>query len=115
MKNEKELLENYLKEKLDELNIKNAHLTIPGERGVPDRIIWGHTTIYVELKLGKENKSYYKLTPLQKLWKKQLSQMCDTSYYELHTRQEIDLLVEHIYKKCKENKIKNYFSYNTAI
>lgn len=114
VKNEKELLENYLAKELDKRNIFNIHGNPNGIKGFPDRIVYGAKIYYFETKLGKENKSYYKQTPMQKKWEQQINQTCD-EYHMIYSRKEIDEWVEKIYQECKEHNIKNFFAYNKTI
>ena len=111
---ERKLLEDYLIQELERRNIPHKKGNSLGVKGFPDREVYGYKTYYIELKLGKENKSYYKQTPMQKKWQEQLSQGVN-EYYLLSTREEIDKVVEHIFNECREHNIKNYFSYNTII
>lgn len=76
--------------------------------------MFAHKIYFIELKLGKENESYYKQTPMQKKWQDQISQGVN-EYYLITNRHDIDELVEKIYQECKEYGIKNYFAYNKDI
>lgn len=113
-KSERELLELYLKEKLDDKNIYNFKGNPRGLTGFPDRIVFADIVYFIELKLGKENKSYYGQTPMQKKWGQQIEQTPNV-YCLLSTRNKIDEVVEMIYERCKSKGILNYFAYNKKI
>lgn len=113
-KGEKELLEEYLKEELDKRNIYNFKGNPRALKGFPDRIVMVGITYYIELKLGKENDSYYEQTSMQKKWEQQVSQSKNI-YLLLQSREEIDYWVNKIYEDCKRDGIKNYFAYNKNI
>lgn len=113
-KSEKQLLEDYLKESLDNKNIFNFHGNPKGLKGFPDRVIFASKIYFVELKLGKENDSYYKQTQMQEKWELQINQT-KNRYFLINTRNEIDELVESIYQECLKYEIKNYFAYNKEI
>lgn len=114
-KNEKTLLEDYLIRKLDEKNIFHVKGNPRNLKGMPDRIVYGLNIYFIELKLGKENNSYYKQTPIQEKWSLQINQTKTSRYFLLSTREKIDEIVEIIYNECIENEIKNYFAYDTKI
>lgn len=113
-KSEKQLLEDYLKEKLDKKNIFNFHGNPKNLKGFPDRVVFGEIVYYIELKLGKENKSYYEQTPMQNKWEKQIKQT-PNKYLLLSNREDIDRWVEIIYENCLLNGIQNFFAYNKEI
>lgn len=113
-KSEKQLLEDYLKSELDKKNIFNFHGNPKGLKGFPDRVIFASQIYFVELKLGKENDSYYKQTQMQKKWELQINQT-NNKYFLINTRNEIDELVELIYQECLKYEIKNHFAYNKEI
>lgn len=113
-KNEKQLLDDYLKSELDKKNIFNFPGNPRNLKGFPDRIVFGKIVYYIELKLGKENDSYYKQTQMQKKWELQINQT-NNKYFLINTRNEIDELVELIYQECLKYEIKNHFAYNKEI
>lgn len=113
-KNEKQLLDDYLKSELDKKNIFNFPGNPRNLKGFPDRIVFGKIVYYIELKLGKENDSYYKQTEMQKKWELQINQT-NNKYFLINTRNEIDELVELIYQECLKYEIKNHFAYNKEI
>lgn len=113
-KSEKELLEDYLVEELNKLNIYNFKGNPIGLKGFPDRVVIGKEIYFIELKLGKENKSYYEQTLMQKKWEQQINQTSST-YNILSNRDDIDKMVKKIHKECVENNIKNYFAFNIDI
>lgn len=113
-KSEKQLLEDYLKKALDEKNIFNFHGNPVGLKGFPDRVVFASKIYFIELKLGKENDSYYKQTKMQKKWEQQINQT-KNEYFLVNTRDEIDEIVEFIYQECLKHEIKNYFAYNKEI
>lgn len=113
-KTEKKFLEDYLSEGLDKRNIYHEKGNAKGYRGKPDRIVYGDEIYYVELKLGKENKSYYERTPLQIKWAKQIEQT-SSRYFLLKTREEIDEFIALVHDNCVRKKIKNYFAYKKDI
>jgi hypothetical protein len=113
-KNEKQLLDDYLKSELDKKNIVNFPGNPRNLKGFPDRIVFGKIVYYIELKLGKENDSYYKQTQMQKKWELQINQT-NNKYFLINTRNEIDELVELIYQECLKYEIKNHFAYNKEI
>ena len=107
-------MEDYLKNELDKKNI----LTFMGIqrtlKGFPDRVVFGEIVYYIELKLGKENKSYYEQTPMQNKWEKQIKQT-PNKYLLLSNRDDIDRWVEIIYENCLLNGIQNFFAHNKKI
>lgn len=113
-KNEKQLLDDYLKSELDKKNICNFPGNPRNLKGFPDRVVFGKIVYYIELKLGKENDSYYKQTQMQKKWELQINQT-NNKYFLINTRNEIDELVELIYQECLKYEIKNHFAYNKEI
>jgi hypothetical protein len=113
-KSEKELLEDYLKEELDKRNIFNYHGNPTNLKGFPDRVIMCDKMYFIELKLGKENDSYYGQTSMQKKWEHQIIQT-NNIYMLINTREEIDKLVDIIYKECIYKRICNYFAFNKNI
>lgn len=113
-KSEKQLLEDYLKEELDKKNIPNFHGNPKNLKGFPDRTVFGEIVYYIELKLGKENDSYYEQTPMQNKWEKQIKQT-PNKYLLLSNREDIDRWVEIIYENCLLNGIQNFFAYNKKI
>lgn len=113
-KSEKTLLEDYLKSELDKRNIFNFKGNPEGLKGFPDRVVLADKIYFIELKLGKENKSYYEQTPTQKKWEEQISQSTNM-YALLNTRADIDEWVKTIYENCLKKGIKNYFAFNKTI
>lgn len=113
-KSEKELLELYLGEELNKRNIFNFHGNPRGLKGFPDRVVFADVIYYIELKLGKENKSYYEQTLMQKKWEEQIKQTPNI-YLLVSSREEIDKIVASIHKRCIDKGIKNFFAYNKEI
>ena len=113
-KSEKELLEDYLKEELDKRNIYNFKGNPDKLKGFPDRVVIADKIYFFELKLGKENKSYYEQTKTQKKWEKQINES-NNIYAILNTREQIDKWVDMIYRSCVSLGIKNYFAFNIDI
>ena len=114
-KSEKELLEDYLKQQLDDKNIFNFHGNPDKLKGFPDRVVLAHTIYFIELKLGKENDSYYEQSPMQKKWEQQINQTQGSIYVLIKNREDIDDIVEKIYQERVRFKIKNYFSHKKTI
>lgn len=113
-KSEKELLEDYLKEELDKKNIFNYHGNPDKLKGFPDRVVMGEKIYYIELKLGKENNSYYEQTSMQKKWEQQIKQTQNV-YLLIKSRDDIDKIVSEIYENCVARGILNYFAFNKSI
>lgn len=113
-KSEKELLEDYLKQELDKKNIFNHHGNPQGLKGFPDRVIYAHRVYYIELKLGKENDSYYEQTKTQKKWELQIKQTINP-YLLISNREEIDDIVALIHRECIKYDIKNHFAFNKDV
>lgn len=113
-KSEKELLEDYLAEQLDLKNIYNFKGNPKNLKGFPDRVVMGKVIYYIELKLGKENKSYYKQSLMQKKWEQQINQST-SKYFLVSSRNEIDNIVKYIHEECIAYAIKNYFAFNIDI
>lgn len=63
-----ETLENFFKKLLDEKGIFHIKGISRGVKGFPDRKVFAEEIYYVELKVGKENGSYYTQTKMQKWW-----------------------------------------------
>lgn len=66
---EKKLEKDFVKE-LDKKGITSVKGNPLGLKGFPDRMVFADKIYFVELKVGKEHGSYYKLTPIQRYWKK---------------------------------------------
>lgn len=111
-KSEKQLLEDYLVDELNKYNIHHIKGNPQGAKGFPDRVIFAHKIIFVELKLGKQNKSYYEQTKMQYKWQIQIEQTKYNEYLMLETRDEIDEFVESLVYNCRQFRIKNYFAFN---
>lgn len=85
---EKEL-ESYFEKKLDELNIFHIKGESHGRKGYPDRTIFAFAELHVELKVGKEGKSYYKQTKIQKKWQNRIERS-NGKYYLLEGYEQVD-------------------------
>lgn len=113
-KSEKDLLEDYLVERLDKHNIFHIKGNPKGAKGFPDRMVFAKMIYFVELKLGKENNSYYKQTPMQKKWQDQIEQT-GNFYLLLQSRAEIEDFIKSVLNSCIYNNVKNHFAYNKNI
>ena len=107
-------MEDYLKEELDKRNIFNFHGNTRNLKGFPDRVVMASKIWFIELKLGKENKSYYTQTKTQKKWEKQIEQTKNI-YLLLSNREQIDFWVKEIYEECLLDDIKNHFAYDKNV
>lgn len=85
-----------------------------GVKGYPDRIVFGDNIYFIELKLGKENGSYYGLTEMQNKWQAVISQTGAVCFC-LTNKKEIETTIRMIAKYSHVKGIINPFGYDTAI
>lgn len=107
-------LEKYLVQQCKAYNLVCIKGNPRGVKGYPDRIVFGDKIYYIELKLGKENGSYYGLTEMQKKWKTVISQT-KAEYLCLTNKEDIRGVVRTIASDAYVNDIINPFGYDTAI
>ena len=65
-------LEQYFGKLLDKKKIFHFKGNPGGLKGYPDRLVFDDKIYFCEIKLGKDEGSYYKQTPMQKWWQKKI-------------------------------------------
>lgn len=107
-------LEKYLVQQCKAYNLVCIKGNPHGVKGYPDRVVFGDNVYFIELKLGKENGSYYGLTEMQKKWKTVINQT-QAEYMCLTNKKEIETTIRMIAKYSHMKGIINPFGYDTAI
>jgi len=100
-------LEKYFVKKLKEANIFNHKGNPLGLKGKPDRDVYANVLYHVELKLGKQHGSYYKMTPTQEKWQAQIRQS-NAHHVLLTGKDEVDAWLEKIIKMLPNNYINHF-------
>jgi len=100
-------LEKYFIKRLKEANIFNHKGNPLGLKGKPDRDVYADKLYHVELKLGKQHGSYYKMTPIQQKWRDQILQS-NAHHVLLSGKDEVDAWLERIIKLLPDT-YKNHF------
>jgi hypothetical protein len=90
-------LEKHLIKLLDKEGIFHIKGNPHNLKGFPDRLVFADVIYFIELKLGKENGSYYTQTPMQKWWEKRIKDSGGI-YIMLTGKQQIDSFVKQIKK-----------------
>lgn len=107
-------LEKYLVQQCKAYNLVCIKGNPHGVKGYPDRIVFGDKIYFIELKLGKENGSYYGLTEMQKKWQAVISQT-KAEYLCLTNKEDIGKAISTIASDAYVNDIINPFGFETAI
>lgn len=89
---EKEL-EKYFGKLLDKQKIFHFKGNPGGLKGYPDRLVFADKIYFCEIKLGKEEGSYYKQSPMQKWWQNKIEQSNGT-YVLLVGKNQIESFVD---------------------
>ena len=89
---EKEL-EQYFGKLLDKLKIFHFKGNPGGLKGYPDRLVFADKIYFCEIKLGKEEGSYYKQSPMQQWWQNKIEQSNGT-YVLLVGKNQIESFVD---------------------
>lgn len=99
-------LEDYFCKQLDKLEIFHKKGKAKGQKGYPDREVFieGIDIEYVELKLGKEHKSYYKQSPMQKWWQRKI-EGCNRVYILLEGKTQVDDYIDGLKTRKKGTKL----------
>jgi hypothetical protein len=88
-------LEQYFCKLLDKEKIFHFKGNPGGLKGYPDRLVFHDKIYFCEIKLGKEEGSYYKQTPMQKWWQEKIEASSGT-YVLLVGKKEIEDFLEKI-------------------
>lgn len=88
-------VEKYLTDQLDSLGIEHIKGNPLGLKGFPDRIIFADHIYWIELKAGKELKSYYDQTVAQKNWETRITNS-KGDYRKVEGFKGADKLIEEI-------------------
>lgn len=86
-------LELYFGKLLDKQKIFHFKGNPGGLKGYPDRLVFHDKIYFCEIKLGKENGSYYTQTPMQKWWQDKIESSGGT-YMLLTGKKQIEDFVE---------------------
>lgn len=86
-------LERYFGKLLDKKKIFHFKGNPGGLKGYPDRLVFADKIYFCEIKLGKQDGSYYKQTPMQKWWQKKIEDANGT-YVLLVGKKEVEQFVE---------------------
>lgn len=85
-------LEQYMGKLLDKKKIFHFKGNPGGLKGYPDRLVFSDRIYFCEIKLGKEEGSYYKQTPMQKWWQNKIEQ-AGGNYILLVGKKEVESFV----------------------
>ncbi len=86
-------LEQYFGKLLDKKKIFHFKGNPGGLKGYPDRLVFADKIYFCEIKLGKEEGSYYKQSPMQKWWEKKIQDSGGT-YVLLVGKNEVEAFVD---------------------
>ena len=86
-------LEQYFGKLLDKKKIFHFKGNPGGLKGYPDRLVFADKIYFCEIKLGKEEGSYYKQSPMQKWWEKKIQESGGT-YVLLVGKNEVEGFVD---------------------
>jgi len=86
-------LEQYFGKLLDKKRIFHFKGNPGGLKGYPDRLVFADIIYFCEVKLGKEEGSYYKQTPMQEWWQRKIESSGGT-YVLLTGKREIEAFVD---------------------
>jgi hypothetical protein len=96
-------IEKRLIDLLKQKNIFNVKGNSYNMKGFPDRLVFADKIYFVELKLGKEEGSYYGQQPMQKWWQNKITE-ANGNYILLKGLREVEFWVESLPNLKKKRK-----------